>query len=436
MSDNINDHDDDLFLEGEEAFDDMDDAYFDDALDDDFSGDTWGEDEAVVGGDATLAAPPPAGAASGKKKLPMFNVAVIGGAVLLGAFMMMRTFGGGGAPVDQMQQVAQDSAYEQSGDMVEIGPQGAPRGPANQQNTQAAGAQSDGGFMNDPAAFQHLPGRYAGDTYGQAQPVTAPPMPAPFTQPDATQDALTPLPGEQSGMVDDGHRVVGIDPFTQKADPHILAPDNLVEANADRQLQSPAMPEISAPARLADPGATIESQTAQMHSPAHAPALPSVQSSGQIAGGDDRLDRILARMDKIDARLDGLEGAVQEVGVLRRSVEDLEKQITHPAPAQTAKQAAKKATAKAPSSTKAPAPAKPKAKLSAHDAAYVPPRAAAPVWTLRSAQNGRAYVAKAGQNDVTSVAVGDQLPGLGRIVAVEQRAGRWVVVGTSGQIEQ
>jgi len=63
--------------------------------------------------------------------------------------------------------------------------------------------------------------------------------------------------------------------------------------------------------------------------------------------------------------------------------------------------------------------------------------AASPVeWELRAAQPGKAWVSQSGRQDIRSIEVGDSLPGLGRITAVNYAAGRWIVQGTRGRLVQ
>ncbi len=55
-------------------------------------------------------------------------------------------------------------------------------------------------------------------------------------------------------------------------------------------------------------------------------------------------------------------------------------------------------------------------------------------WVLRSAQPGAAMVVPKAGGDMRTVRVGDNLSGLGRIIAIEQRGSRWVVQGTQGTL--
>jgi hypothetical protein len=55
-------------------------------------------------------------------------------------------------------------------------------------------------------------------------------------------------------------------------------------------------------------------------------------------------------------------------------------------------------------------------------------------WELRSAQSGRAVLAPRGSNDLVTVGVGDVLPGIGRITAIDMIGGQWVVQGTQARL--
>ncbi len=64
------------------------------------------------------------------------------------------------------------------------------------------------------------------------------------------------------------------------------------------------------------------------------------------------------------------------------------------------------------------------------------PKAQPVRWVLRSAQPGKAWVSKKGQSGVQAVSVGENLSGVGRITAISQVGGRWLVKGTQGTIKQ
>lgn len=58
-------------------------------------------------------------------------------------------------------------------------------------------------------------------------------------------------------------------------------------------------------------------------------------------------------------------------------------------------------------------------------------------WQLRSAQPGRATLSQPGSQEMRNVGVGDEVPGLGRILSIAQGSdGRWVVRGSMGSAAQ
>jgi len=57
-------------------------------------------------------------------------------------------------------------------------------------------------------------------------------------------------------------------------------------------------------------------------------------------------------------------------------------------------------------------------------------------WELRSASDGVAWITRRGDNQLFRVNVGDEVPGLGRVTAVREQGGQWVITGTEGQIRQ
>lgn len=60
-----------------------------------------------------------------------------------------------------------------------------------------------------------------------------------------------------------------------------------------------------------------------------------------------------------------------------------------------------------------------------------------PRWVLKSAKPGIAWVAKRGSDELQTISVGEQLPGLGRITAIAKDSmGQWVVNGTKGRVSQ
>jgi len=60
---------------------------------------------------------------------------------------------------------------------------------------------------------------------------------------------------------------------------------------------------------------------------------------------------------------------------------------------------------------------------------------AKPVWVLRSASPGQAWVStSATSSDLKQLQVGDSLAGIGRVTAIQHQGDDWVVQGTQGSI--
>lgn len=61
---------------------------------------------------------------------------------------------------------------------------------------------------------------------------------------------------------------------------------------------------------------------------------------------------------------------------------------------------------------------------------------AAPQWVLRAATPGQAWVASdETSHDLKPVKVGDELAGIGRVTAIQQQDGNWIVQGSKGKIQ-
>lgn len=210
--------------------------------------------------------------------------------------------------------------------------------------------------------------------------------------------------------------------------------------------------------------------------PAQAPAAPVVAvvpeetkqeitaNKEAVSAVESKLDTLLKRMDQIETDL----GAVRDnktatnTQELEKTVAALREEIAQikarPVETKSAPREEAVASNDMPDAVAEPAPApKPAAKKkkktakprTAEDGVYspnqtasVPAKTASPVaapsgrWELRAAQPGRAWVSKPGTRDMQAVAVGDTLPGIGRINAITYMNGRWTVSGAQGSIQQ
>lgn len=201
-------------------------------------------------------------------------------------------------------------------------------------------------------------------------------------------------------------------------------------------LQATAVPPAPAPAAVATVVAT--------------PAATVSNTSGEVVADlSSRLDVLEHRMDDLTKAIDRLaeasaartatpvaaappvvapEIAAQmtalqtDVRELKAGLKDLAARpvpTTAPAAAQTASAPAVAPTASVPTASR-PAPvARPVVK-----------------WVLRGAQEGEAWISRSGSEELQHVAVGETVTGLGRITAIRQERGAWVIVGTAGTVRQ
>ncbi len=124
------------------------------------------------------------------------------------------------------------------------------------------------------------------------------------------------------------------------------------------------------------------------------------------------------RLDDIMVRLESLDDMERTLAALETRLDQIERQ-----PRQQARQ---------PSSPVAAAPATRNASATRSAAPRKAPRAVR--WELKSAQPGQAMIARRGETDMVSVAVGDNIAGLGRITGIYSESGQWIVQGTNGRV--
>ncbi len=155
-----------------------------------------------------------------------------------------------------------------------------------------------------------------------------------------------------------------------------------------------------------------------------------VSESIQSTSLNEKLDRIIQRLDDMELKINDLQTA---------SIEKTENTIVNiDVPKQSApkKTADKKADVEKESAIEAPQNeeiAQPKAAVAKKITKKAPARV---TWELRAAQPGKAWVSKKGQRDMRPVVVGDKLSGIGRIQNILYSNGKWTVQGASGKITQ
>lgn len=237
-----------------------------------------------------------------------------------------------------------------------------------------------------------------------AENAVAPPMPTAMTQ------------SEPSGMDDLAPAEPAVPVVPQGAEQGIRMPNA-----ADVLIKPPA-----------------EQGTAVAAVPAPAVSAPVTAPSSEIIS---KIDLVLARLDQLEGDVKMLKAREEPVSAatidgLKASLAALEKKVN------AAEKARPSATKPAPEEGESrppkpqilgasPAPAESKPAASPKTA----PKAAIQ-WVLKGAQPGRAMVSRPGESEMRNVAVGDTLPGIGRITGISYQDGRWLVQGTEGRITQ
>lgn len=140
---------------------------------------------------------------------------------------------------------------------------------------------------------------------------------------------------------------------------------------------------------------------------------PASQSAAAASApmGDtaaQKLDQVLARLDSLQDSVDALESRVNKI----------EK---HPVAAKSRSSISHRTVRSAVSS----APAR-----------KASPEKVVADWILKSAQPGEAMVSRKGESDMTRIAVGQSLAGIGKITGISMENGRWIVQGTNGRVVQ
>jgi hypothetical protein len=183
-----------------------------------------------------------------------------------------------------------------------------------------------------------------------------------------------------------------------------------------------------------------------------APVMTPPADNGKLAELQQQNQDLTAKSAEQDQTINDLRSQLADA---QSKLADAQAQLTQaqtaaaatPAPAKPKKKVAKKA----PVHHTVTADAKPPAPLTDNPPTAAPAVAATasttgylgdtlpsppPYWVLRSAADNSAWVAHPGDSQLYQVTVGDQLPGVGKIISIQQQNGAWVVAGTQGQIRQ
>lgn len=423
-------------------------------------------------------------AAQGARKFLNFNSIVIIAAVIVGGAVMLFTIRNESAELSGQQNIFQ-SMLNIAGvmDRTLFGEEG--------QTENAAGDQQqavDAGFLNDPAA---LDAPVAATDQNPPQPI--PLAPEEGNSPALADSPVTPLPsdmasaeiprGPEEGLPEDAPAVEAapeINPAEALLKQAMQSREDKKGASAP-SAESPPLPiskEIPAPQNEPSGDAVTVAETQPVPAPAPPLAAPSsnMSSSGPdpetralIEENTKAMGKIAATLTQISSRVEKIEtdvGSVkqrqeEDIKSVRDSIDQLRENVTAlknrpvatapsiasekkkpeiQAPEKTASDqisAAPQSPKQATATVKKEAPPK-KARVDREKArpAQAPPKKTAGRWELRAAQPGRAWISRAGQRDMQSVQIGQDVSGLGRITAISYQNGRWSVVGTSGRIDQ
>lgn len=264
-------------------------------------------------------------------------------------------------------------------------------------------------------------------------PLAADPLADPMTVNSAAADPLT---ADSEDAVIDPLTGLPLDgaPAPAAAPAEAAAPATDVSAlvNETPAASPVAMPDVAMPPVSApDPLVTAAPQAEQAPPPmpANAPQAPAVNTA------------LEARLHNLEQKL----GALESMQVTRLDFEALRNELAALKSAPPARAGRNSdddynnSASSAPDSghDEAP-PATPKPRIK--KAVTKPAAPKAPVvttWVLKSAKPGTAWVAQKGSNELKMVTVGSTLPGIGKVTSIRQNAaGKWVVNGSKGQINQ
>lgn len=430
--DDMNNTNESDFDESMDQYDDADqDAFEDEALDTDDS--SWNDE-----GDEAMPADDGAEPQQQKKKSSLLTYAIIGGVLLVGGGigymqLMPSSSGDGSAEFAQTEQAAQPtdgaltadsgSALEGLKDIADQEVQAqAPVTSPEQQGSVTSTAP--GGFMNEGDLTANAPAPTAA---APALPESGPAMTGlPDTAAPEVQSAEQPQgQGEQPVAATDSAPPVlsGLKPVSDFPSVDQIKKADEVSAETPVAAEQP-IAEIPQPAPTAAETPVAQAPVDLQPTPV---AQPSVDAETQ-----KKLDEALAKISKLEGELSQVKAAPVATGVpsdesakvqeleemvkkLQGKIDDLENQpVVEPVRARVSEPAVARAT---------PVKAKPASQKF--------------TWRLKGAQPDSALLAPVNHSgEIRRVYVGDTVPGLGRILSIDQSATGWVVKGTSGTVRQ
>ena len=159
--------------------------------------------------------------------------------------------------------------------------------------------------------------------------------------------------------------------------------------------------------------------------PSPVPTEEVVVGSPGTLSLNEKLDNIINRLGAMETRIEGIEKSNNDrIDTIVLDIESLKAQKISSSQAATSvpvKKVALQSKVSPPKEIKKKPPKKLVQKV---------------IWELRAAQPGKAWVSKKGQKNMRPIVVGDELVGIGRIRNISYRNNRWVVQGSAGRITQ
>lgn len=228
-----------------------------------------------------------------------------------------------------------------------------------------------------------------------------------------TEDPLTPLPVEETEA----------ELFSD------VAPEQPAVAAVE---ETPVVPDEPAPPINIDVPPPV---TPVMGAAVDTQALDQVQD--RISQMENRLNEALGRMEQRinvqapsnqnDAKVDNL---ATELTRLTNALDDIKQRLGK------LENAPRKAEPRAPVSDNVPMKAAPREAPRRASNVTNRPAVTSSDWEIRAVQIGKALLARKSTQDMRNIVVGDTIPGLGQIKAIDYRAGHWVIEGTQGRLTQ
>lgn len=198
-------------------------------------------------------------------------------------------------------------------------------------------------------------------------------------------------------------------------------PDQAPPLSAGTDIMAPATPASPTPLAPAPDLAAGQPQpaTPAIAAPQQQESPPQPAAATPAGPG---LAALESRIAALEGQVHALETLKSELDGLKQSVADLRNRKAPDAAAEKPAPAVKAAGA---------------VKSHPHAAQPKKTKAVRSKWQLKSAKPGMAWLAEPGSSELRAVAVGETLPGIGKIVSISTDAsGKWVVTGAHGKISQ